>query len=520
MSSIKPISSVDKLPQFESVLTMRGQFMLGQEYKDDIVAIETGRKLASIVCTRNYMTSIEVFALRERMMSKGVTVNEIIPGDIGLIRAIYESVMASKKRTSVKEVGKHTRIFDDLIEQAIGFGASDIHIEIGVSKADINMRINGLVTKIFEWPRSLAIEVCRLTYTVMASNESKQTTFRLDEPQECVIDRTYNGNLVKMRYAATPKYPSGLKVVMRLLALNSYKSINHLEDLGYAPWQASVLMKSAMSSSGAIVTAGPTNSGKSTSMKYMIMAMDKLRNHESSIYTIEDPPEWVIPGATQVPARKIGSEGGGMAEFVRLVLRMDPDIIMIGEVRDKETGSVFQQTVESGHKVFSTLHTESALSIISRMDNPEIGVPRYTTCTPGFMSALVYQRLVPVTCTHCALDYQEGSKLYHSVASRALEYSDKNTLKFRNMEGCEHCRGGISGQTICAEVIEPNDDLLAFISKKDDIGARQYLHDLAGRKQDSFAGMDAMDHALSKMKQGIVCPSIVEHIFSRLDKHV
>jgi type II secretory ATPase GspE/PulE/Tfp pilus assembly ATPase PilB-like protein len=278
---------------------------------------------------------------------------------------------------------------------------------------------------------------------------------------------------------------------------------------------------------GVIIVAGETGSGKSTTLANAIRGVirDNSRNGvpEISVYTLEEPVETLIPGADQVPV----SGKGAMAKAMRNVLRLDPDVIMVGEVRDQETAELMATAVQSGHKVLTTVHTSSALEVPGRLIGQQLRLPLDLIASPNFIAGLIFQRLLPVLCEHCKRPLQ-ATDLAHSGNLRDRELHERlkrvgahkdNTL-FTRGAGCPRCDNtGYKGRTVCAEVVLPDNTMLKHWAHGNLFDAIEYWRSIreSNNNPHSSQGRTALEHALSKMMAGKICPHDVEHGFGNLD---
>jgi type II secretory ATPase GspE/PulE/Tfp pilus assembly ATPase PilB-like protein len=249
------------------------------------------------------------------------------------------------------------------------------------------------------------------------------------------------------------------------------------------------------------------------------------RGYRDKIYTVEDPPEYKIPRVSQIPVvRRKGDDYTKKSPFeapIAACMRADPDILMIGEVRDKATGDLLKKAVQSGHQVLTTVHAAGALAIVDRFTDFEIS--RSVLGSQEFISGLCYQKLVPLICPHCSVDLQDivsDSSAKESdimLFERVLKVCDltKDAIKVRGA-GCEKCGNiGVIGRTVCAEIIAPDLDLLEHFREGQNVKAHKHWHSLSDKDPYSWnmTGKSAMEHAMLKMRKGMVSPHEVEAAF-------
>jgi general secretion pathway protein E len=311
--------------------------------------------------------------------------------------------------------------------------------------------------------------------------------------------------------------------VLRLLSTGgAFKFAPSLQHLGYSEAQAETIEWMVAEPAGVIVISGTTGSGKSTTLANLMHLLVERSGGTISLQTVEDPPEYVVPGVLQGPVihsrddRERGTNP--FVEAIKGAMRTDPDILMIGEIRDLDTAVLVAQVAQSGHPVLTTVHAQRALGIVARLEgmgatSPNNPIHRALLCSPGFLTGLIQQTLIPVLCPRCRVPWAEAiragqvdSGLDARVRAAAAEHLDH--IRFRG-EGCEHCRKGVQGRTVCAEVIAPDARLLRLLGE--------------GRDQEAFdywlgegSGYSMRDHALDKMAAGLLSPVDVEAYLGRL----
>ncbi len=296
-----------------------------------------------------------------------------------------------KKNTSDKSEGKKvlaentivedapvTKIVSVILRHALEQNASDIHIEHVGDKVKVRFRIDGVLeTNITLPPAVHSAVVARVK--IMAS-------LKLDEkrkPQDGRFSSMFNGHKIDFRVSSLPAY-YGEKVVIRIL--DSYRGVKPLEEIGFNPQSLKIIRESIKRPYGLILISGPTGSGKTTTLYSMLNEIDR---EEQNVVSLEDPVEYNIPGMNQ--SQIMPEIGYTFATGLRSILRQDPDVIMVGEIRDKETAQLAIQAALTGHLVFSTIHTNSAIGVIPRLI--DMGVDPYLIAPTLILT--MAQRLVP-----------------------------------------------------------------------------------------------------------------------------
>lgn len=334
------------------------------------------------------------------------------------------------------------RLINGLISEAINQGASDIHIEPAEQAVVVRLRLDGVLREVLQAPARLR---SRLVSRIKVMARLDIAEKRL--PQDGRISLTLGGRAVDVRVSTLPsRY--GERVVMRLL--DKDQGLRSLDSLGMNDAVLSRFRASLQTPNGIVLVTGPTGSGKTTTL---YAALNMLNDRTRNILTVEDPIEYAVDGVgqTQVNA-KIGMT---FAAGLRAILRQDPDIVMVGEIRDAETAQIAVQASLTGHLVFSTVHTNDAVAAITRLK--DMGVEPYLLAST--LRAIVAQRLVRRLCQTCkrpaVIGPQEQAMLSTIGAERATVYE---------AAGCPDCRGsGYVGRIGLYEFVAIDDDIRRMI---------------------------------------------------------
>lgn len=486
-----------------------------------------------IAVTTEMNGSTPFIALREhlRSLKQPVEVQVCSPRIIALLLAQWEeTILASEDQGDRTTVERH---FDELLAHAIGVNASDIHIERSYGHAQVRMRVNGILQVYADWPAEYADSMAQMLYSVAADADGKDTTYDAKVPQDGRIGKTLlvdgEQREVSVRFASMP-VRGGSDVTLRVLPEGRSKDDAYipLEKLGYEESQIELINSMVSQPVGAVVIAGVTGSGKSTTLKSLLMWLDKLHRGESKIRSIEDPPEYVIPGVRQSPVvRSQQREGSPFGLMIRAAMRSDPDTIMVGEVRDPDTVELLVSATLSGHKVLCTIHTVSANTVPARLFTINARSPiniRDIIASGDFLAGAIYQKLLPVLCPHCSHRVESWSDIADSGLQSRLKLKldlGTDTIRLRG-PGCGKCRSGIRGRTICAETILPDYELIRLYGEGDDFGAlrhwRSKFRPTRGGEPFQALGAFALDHGIHKLRQGIVDPHDVELQLGALDR--
>ena len=335
---------------------------------------------------------------------------------------------------------------NSIISQAHRRRASDIHIEHEEAGSHVRIRVDGVLKNIMNIPRRLAAGPLVSRIKIMADLDVSDHM----RPQDGRTKIRIAGAEVGLRVSTLPT-SYGEKVVIRIL--DQRVAEVPLEKLGFAPEVSSIIKASLSASQGMLLITGPTGSGKTTTLYSML---DKARHEGTNIVTVEDPIEYKLAGINQVQVNE--KQGLTFASVLRSVLRQDPDIIMVGEVRDRETADIAFQAAMTGHLVFSTLHTNDTVSTIARLS--DMGVDRFKIAPS--MLAITAQRLVRKLCPVCAERVPAG-ELDKAVLGAMTAYG-LDPVAYR-ARGCKNCdNSGYEGRTALVEILNMTQYLKELIS--------------------------------------------------------
>jgi len=396
--------------------------------------------------------------------------------------------------TLLEEAGEGpiVKLANFLIAEAVNLGASDIHIEPQEKKLVIRYRVDGVLKVYHEFPVRIK-DPLTARYKIMSNLDISEKR----RPQDGRIRTRFKGKRIDLRVSTVPTV-YGEKVVMRIQEAEKYLNVK-LEDLGFEPDDLEKFRKAIWTPWGIILVTGPTGSGKTTTLYAALM---ERNSPDVNIMTAEDPVEVSIPGLNQVQINeKIGVT---FANVLRAFLRQDPDIILIGEIRDTETAEIGIRAALTGHLVFSTLHTNDAPSSITRL--VDMGIEPFLVGSSVIL--IVAQRLVRKLCPRCKLvDDTPREALYRLGV---LQSPDENiTIYKANPKGCEHCNGsGYKGRTAVHEILEVDEEMRKLIIKG---ATSEDIRDLARKK-----GMRTLyETGVLKVRKGITSLAEVERVLAK-----
>jgi len=359
-----------------------------------------------------------------------------------------KSGKAEEPETVIKEDAPVTKIVATILRYAVEGGASDIHIEPMPEKTQVRFRMDGKLHTSLELPAKV--------HPAVVARIKILSQLRLDEkrkPQDGRFSAKVEGKRIDFRVSTFPTQ-SGEKVVMRIL--DRSKSVSTLESLGFTPHDLEIVQQVIKRPYGIVLVAGPTGSGKSTTLFAMLSALDR---ESSNVVSVEDPVEYEIPGVSQSQVHP--EIGYTFASGLRSILRQDPNVIMVGEIRDKETAQLAIQAALTGHLVFSTIHTNTAAGVIPRL--VDMGVDPYLIA-PTLIAA-IGQRLVRKLCpgAESPVPVSESIKMLLEKEFEDLPQEAKTRLPkldtFYEAKPTADCPNGTRGRLAVFEILRMDKDL-------------------------------------------------------------
>jgi type II secretory ATPase GspE/PulE/Tfp pilus assembly ATPase PilB-like protein len=316
-------------------------------------------------------------------------------------------------------------------------------------------------------------------------------------PQDASMPLKMQGKDIRLRLASVPAH-GGFDMVMRVLATGEEKG-KTLEELGYTKKQIEIIKMAVKLPYGAIIVAGPTGSGKTTTLASCMEMVEPVQK----LYTIEDPVEKIVEAATQIPVNTEKADRG-FAMMGRAAMRMDPDVIILGEMRDEDTANVMVRASITGHLVLTTLHTNRATAIVTRL--VDMGITPALLSDSSVLRCLICQRLIAKICTGCAIPLRTSVQHHPFIpaweAVLGKEIIDR--AKARG-PGCPKChRTGVGGRLVVAEVIWVDEDGRQFVQKCDTLNWEKYL------KENGWQNFK--DRAIDLIQQGLCDPFDAEKV--------
>ena len=405
---------------------------------DDIRTI-TGLEVKPVIATRS-----DILSALARYGRMDESVEDIAaaaadetdgPEDLSKVREIVEDAPIVK-------------LVNLLVTQAVNDRASDIHIEPGERDVRIRYRIDGVLHEVMRSPKSIQSGVISRLKIMSDINIAERRI-----PQDGRVGLVVGGKAIDLRVATLPTV-YGEKVVLRILDKSSV--LLKLTDLGFSPHNFTRYEQSYTKPYGMILVTGPTGSGKSTTL---YATLNILNTPDRNTITVEDPVEYRLAGINQV---QINPKAGlTFASALRSILRSDPDVVLIGEIRDRETAQIATEAALTGHLVLSTLHTNSAPAAISRLI--EMGIEPFLVSSA--VDCVLAQRLIRVLCDKCKEPYEPTPDMLEQ--SRIKVPEDRFPLTLYRAVGCQACgKTGYRGRMAVHEVMNMSEDIERLTSER------------------------------------------------------
>ena len=510
----------------ECVTAPGGSFSVKEDTRSLLALFSNGRFfVAEEMRFDGKVLGFEYLAKKRRLQ---IGKAEYVPSVV--INGIYEH--AAKNRdpsfippvaeTDTLEQVRMQRDFVTIISRAAMNRVSDIHIVVA-EHTTIMFRVNGLMQTEMEYNRDWGESFVRSAF---ASADISDANYAQNEYQAAQkLGRTplrgsggqliLPRNVLGIRLQFNPIAFGTRYVVMRLLYAEDDTSVSNLSALGFSEREVGLFQQIRSIPTGMVVISGPTGSGKSTTLQRNMIAMLQERNYEINLITVEDPPEYPIPGARQMPVTNAMVEEAKDREFTKALsaaLRSDPDSLMIGEIRTLAAADLAFRGALSGHSVWTTLHANSAPAVIMRLK--DLGVEDFKLQDSTIMKALVAQRLFRKLCPHCrlkaanCLDNLSVQRLRHAFGDRALEQC------YIRGPGCDACdMRGVKGRTVISEFLLPDSTFL-------DLSVRGEFNKAMNYWVNDLGGVTLREAAISRMLAGIVDIDEVERWTGLLDQPI
>jgi type II secretory ATPase GspE/PulE/Tfp pilus assembly ATPase PilB-like protein len=494
--------------------------------------------------TRATLTSAPAAAIRERVMGQhSLTIVDEVMLTPTVLNSMRQVPQVQGKRGSgpinIDEVP--LQVYDDIFEVARVGNASDIHIDIPLGDkrdAKVKMRLNG---RLRHWRKGIPSQLLRssleasfgrrlLPKTNTRSHLSWENAIAYMTTQTSPDGATWRG-----RCNGRPTV-RGYKMVIRLLESNpDVSTIPTLDGLGMAASHVRTLRTTIACNWGVNIIFGSTGSGKSTSLRTQMVRENDPE--ELVVYAVESPVEYDLPGVHQIPVPidvNMSSDevSAKFLAVLRDVVRMDPEVLMVGELRDRETTSLMSEFAVSGHRCYTTAHGDGVVDGLMRLCGETLGMPAEKFLGQRFLACSTYQRMLPRLCPHCkisATDPQRGlTRSKQDLLVKKFKL-DPSRMFVANEQGCEHCRpnvpempaNGTKGVAIAAEVLVPTQPIREALGSRDWAKVTRLWRSTrrSGFDHEDMQGKTAYECALFFASQGIVSILDVEKEIEPLEQY-
>lgn len=411
------------------------------------------------------------------------------PGLSGIASMVGEYTPAGgtgeeEEDTSDVVQGPIIRIAHAVIQEAVKAGASDIHIEPSHRNVRVRYRIDGVLHEIMQMPKYIHPPLVS-RYKIMAEMNIAERRV----PQDGRIGINFQNKDYDLRVSCLPTL-NGEKIVMRILDKSSV--MIGLNKLGFFPDTLAAIEKLITQPNGMFLTTGPTGAGKTTTL---YSSLHRINSVERNIMTVEDPVEYQLPGVSQVAVHR--KAGLSFATALRSFMRQDPDIIMVGEIRDLETAEMAIQASLTGHLVLSTLHTNDAPSSVTRL--VDMGVEPFLVSAT--MIGALAQRLGRRICESCKEEYETSAEVVEP-----LGYTEGGEIKLWRGRGCDNCRHtGYKGRVGVYELMSVNEEISELIVRRAPVSELRHAARANGMKM-------LKEDGLRKVLAGITTPEEISRV--------
>ncbi|EIK1335581.1 Flp pilus assembly complex ATPase component TadA [Salmonella enterica] len=448
------------------------------------------------------------FDLRSKLKKKGIKAETKWINNEEITQISYKfdaSIYSSENQSDTQEKSDMQDKVISIIRKAVNVGASDIHFLITPNHLNVAFRIDGM-RKVFNEFGDTAKYGKKLVQSLFNSMCSGQSANTLSYQESCDArikeEFVSEFGLSTARFASRPCGDDTLLAVIRLISKR--KKELSLKTLGMTTKQESIIRRAARKLSGIIVSSGPTGHGKSTLSQ--CIAENMIRDDSGiNLITVEDPIESPIFRAVQTPLL-----GNSWADAIRNLMRLDPDVIYVGEVRDGISAHGVIEAAQTGHGVVTTTHTTWCIDVIQRWRR--FGVDEDLLTDPTLISCLVGLRLVPLLCPECKNKYSNNLQNIEQEMKEIIEkYTNSEDVYLKNSKGCKSCDfTGIKGRTGVFEIIETDRKFMSLYAREGKFAAWQYWREL---------GNETMtENLIALINRGLVDPEMGHKKVCNLDR--
>ncbi|WP_353254695.1 ATPase, T2SS/T4P/T4SS family [Burkholderia anthina] len=526
---------------FKRVLCQRDEnaaLAVSESARREFIAVELQAGISIVVSTQRFHESQLYATYLKDLARADISVHEEMVADEEVIAALYKSEK-QRATSNVPESSRAIGAFRDVIEAATAYGAGDVHYEYREYAEDVELRlrVDGEMYSYRKMPKALVRRALSATYQdLVQRNTNSGETFQPSAPQSAMIPLVAHMNLVNIRWQSAPLV-GGFDVALRLLDGN-FKHVKVLlpHEMGLEASQLEILESLGKVTGGATFLTGETGSAKTTllrAMSYLVPNRDRIKQ-----FAVNEPSEVPAPWLSDISIQRRPNEteedaNRKIVEVVRTLMRMDPDDLTIGEVRDSVLAGLVAELALTGHPVRTTLHGNSILGAVMRLVGGRLKLPMDEVASGSFLNAVGNQKLIPVLCPHCKRPARDVLSPQQIATLERKFGLDTSGMACRDEDGCEHCRrpglftrtgkvaAGIKGQTLAMELYRPSPEFLERVSVRDWRGAEQVWR--SSRKSDfadaDMTGKTVYEHALYKASRGLIDPRFIDESMCSFDAY-
>ncbi|MCY4208018.1 MAG: ATPase, T2SS/T4P/T4SS family [Roseovarius sp.] len=431
-----------------------------------------------------------------------------------MYRQHYQRIKAGGFGVGRNEHSRMQRDLMSIVAKAAARNASDIHIVVNKDHAVVRFRVDGIIEHINEMQPQYAFELLSAAFVLADTSDTAYQKRAYQGARISSLTSELPTGVQSLRLQFNPLANEGRYLVIRILYEGSGIEVG-LNDLGYSEGQIRQISIMTARPVGINILSGPTGSGKTTTMKSILESVIRRRNGEVNTITIEDPPEYIIADAQQLPVTNAKTQEQRSEAFTQAIsagLRSDPDIIMIGEIRDLASAELAVEGALSGHPIYATLHANSAMDILVRLR--DMGIDDFKIFDPTMFCALAGQRLVRRLCPKCRMPLNHSEKAEHfdkllidrirgMIGITPDKLTGPRTL-YAAGSGCENCSNGYRGRVAVSEIILPDERFMAIMRDGHRYEARKYWFE-------EMQGLDMLGYAWIGILDGKFSPVDVEN---------
>ena len=508
-----------------------GVLAVSVPHRDVVAFLQDGRLLIS----QEDLLHPVVESLWAQIYRSGYKCVEILYVPAELLTQLYD---ASEQRLAQSggvrtQTSEAERKFSDCLRGAASVGASDIHLVLSRYQTSVFLRVDGFLEPYERLSRPLGQFLVRVAY--LLSDDSEGGALQYGTYQSARIS---GGKIVlpdgvqSLRLQFNPTSNRGYYLVIRLLYADSQVAGRDVDRLGYASFHLDIIRMLRARPSGLNLVSGVTGSGKSTTLQRLLRSLLEEHGNRVNLITIEDPPEYEIPGARQFPVLASSAERDeGFVLAISAAMRSDPDVLMVGEVRDYATAHLAVKSANTGHQVWTTVHATDALRSATRL--VEEGIQRHRLMDPGVLASMIAQRLVRVLCPKCCLDWTSAvergiydgrpgfvERLTQFFAPIGTDFLRDNVRVCASADSdpCPDqgttCRAGYAGRTLVAEVVQVDAALIEAFCRSGDEGLS--VPEAEREWIEHQHGVRMREHAFMKLIGGKLDPLDVDDVVGLL----